>query len=188
MGCHDAVEDTVKHFRKIKLIEIQYNNINRGGNAILVMTDVMILGITSLYSVIALHNVLPLPVLALNIVVAVSSVILAQVAMYRAAADVNTVRCLTTQEKCVPYLWSCLTISSFYISGSILEKWRHNRYIQCNPYLKRLTSSCAVLKIMVGRSGNFMDRTTPLVTSQMTLEQTASLLLMTDQSKLNLQG
>lgn len=151
----DHAIQNIRSYKEIQLLERQFNNINRGGNLILVMTDMTFLGVTSLYSTIALHDVVSAPILALSIIMAVETVLLAQMFMYGAAADLHT------------------------FSEGVKKCWKYNRAFQRNKYLKKLTGSCIEMKTQVGNSGNYVDKTTPLSASQMTVEQTASLLLMT---------
>jgi hypothetical protein len=60
----------------------------------------------------------------------------------------------------------------------ILSTWGQIKEVQQDRYLRRMWKSFGPIKIKIGNSGNFLEKTTPLILFQMTMEQVTSLLLM----------
>jgi hypothetical protein len=79
---------SIESYKEVKLVEQLFNGINRGANLPLLMTDVAVMGVMSLYSAIALHDNLSLPILLITIFLAFETVVLAQLVMYGAAGDI----------------------------------------------------------------------------------------------------
>jgi hypothetical protein len=56
--------------------------------------------------------------------------------------------------------------------------WGCTGLMQRDRFVKRMAKACCPLRILVGKSGSYVEKTTPMQLTQMTVEQTASLLLM----------
>ena len=134
------------------------NNQTRGGPLPVTMTIVLCGGVTALYCCIAFHSVLSLGLLLLFIIVAVDDVVVLQLVMYGYAADI------------------------FTYSSSLLETLRRRAPEGGKMKMKikmerRKLAALPPLKILVGRGGNFLERATPLVLSQMVVDLLVNLLV-----------
>lgn len=118
------------------------------------MFDMLAFGILSIYSVVVLHASLSTEILITVCITAFDTTIMAQMMMYQTAGDVN------------------------HMAKKLKLYWTQSHEIQKGKYLRRMVKSCNEVKLMVGNSGNYMERTTPLIVTQMTMEQAVSLILM----------
>jgi hypothetical protein len=82
-GDRRGLMESFQSYRQVQLLERHFNNVNKGALMPMVMADVVLLGVIALYSAIALHAKLSLPMLVVVVVLAFDAVILTQIGVYR---------------------------------------------------------------------------------------------------------
>lgn len=142
-------------YRRIQILERQVNNVNCGSNLLYLMWDAFGLAVMSLYSIIQLHSELPVPILGLVGVVAFDTIICAQGIFYSVFGQVYT------------------------LSTSVLEKWTRDPNSSKDKVVRRTLRACYPLKLHMGRTNNYFDKTTPFAAMDMTINQTVSVILIT---------
>ncbi|XP_035702591.1 uncharacterized protein LOC118434033 [Folsomia candida] len=149
-------------YKQAQILTTAVNNINQVGNLPIMITDLTWVGITCFYAVIAHNSKLSVPALLIAVVLGVDCTFATSFVIYKAGADLHG------------------------LSQDILQNWRGRKSMLKNRYLRRMKASCNVLKIKLGSSGNFIEKATPLIIFQFSMEQVASLLLISVKEKRNL--
>ncbi|XP_035702607.1 uncharacterized protein LOC118434039 [Folsomia candida] len=149
-------------YKQAQILTTAVNNINQVGNLPIMITDLTWVGITCFYAVIAHNSKLSVPALLFAIVLGVDCTFASSFVIYKAGADL------------------------YQLSQDVLQNWRGRKSMLKNRYLRRMKASCNVLKIKLGSAGNFIEKATPLIIFQFSMEQVASLLLISVKEKRNL--
>jgi hypothetical protein len=142
-------------YKKFEILETMYNNINRAEILPIFVADMFVLSILSFSTCVKQHNNLSVPVLLMLMVLAFDTLIVGQVIMYKGAGDVHN------------------------RSVELKLIWRRYFAIPPNRELQRQIASCNVMKVRLGTTGSFMEKTTSLVSTNLTLEQSIGIILLT---------
>lgn len=133
----------------------QHNQLVRG-NLVNLMVTMCSLAILSLYSCIALHAVMPLPLTLFSLTLVLEIVCLVHGGMY------------TTYGKL------------YNDSVAVIDTFKRVDQIGQDKYLRRIVKSLQPTKIKFGGAGNFMEASTALEFNRTTVEQAVSLVFMRD--------
>ncbi|OXA54204.1 hypothetical protein Fcan01_10127 [Folsomia candida] len=149
-------------YRQAQILTTAVNNINQVGNLPIMITDLTWVGVTCLYAVIPHNSKLSVPAFLIAIVLGIDCTVVTSFILYKAGADLHQ------------------------LSRDILQNWRGRKRMMRDGYLRRMKASCNALKIRIGSSGNFIEKATPLIIFQFSMEQVASLLLISVKQERNL--
>lgn len=144
----------MRRYRELQLITQMYNNTNATAIIPIIFFTMIFLGTMSIFVCVALHSVLSTAVLLMTAMIAFDCAILAQIFMYQAAGDVN------------------------HVAHAVTSNWQSNPVVQRDKLLVRMMRSLNVIRLKIGSSGNYLERMTPLIITQITMEQATSLILM----------
>ncbi|OXA39772.1 hypothetical protein Fcan01_25565 [Folsomia candida] len=142
-------------YRTTFLLSAQHNQLVRG-NLVNLMVTMCSLAILSLYSCIALHAVMPLPLTLFSLTLVLEIVCLVHGGMY------------TTYGKL------------YNDSVAVIDTFKRVDQIGQDKYLRRIVKSLQPTKIKFGGAGNFMEASTALEFNRTTVEQAVSLVFMRD--------
>ncbi|OXA39693.1 hypothetical protein Fcan01_25579 [Folsomia candida] len=140
-------------YRTTFLLSSQHNQLVRG-NLVNLMVTMCSLAILSLYSCIALHSVMPLPLTLFSLTLVLEIVCLVHGGMY------------TTYGKL------------YNDSVAVIDTFKRIDKIGRNKYLRRIVKSMQPTKIKFGGAGNFLEASTALQFNRTTVDQAVSLVLM----------
>jgi hypothetical protein len=147
------LRQTIGLYQELKLIEALLNSLNAGAMFPILILDMAYLCTTTLFAMISLNGSLSAPLILLNIILLSDSLVIHFV-VYGEAGNVNQV------------------------SERIRETLKHSVAVQKDKKLRRKARACNSLKIHVGRSGNYIEKLTPMTITMFSLEQAISLVLL----------
>jgi hypothetical protein len=143
----------IHDYLHLKIIEALLNDLNAGALFPILILDIAYIGTTSQFALISLHSELSSTLLFLNCIMFLDSVMI-QNAVYGEAGNVN------------------------HVSETILSVLKFSKFLRQDLVLRRKARAFTQLKVRVGKSGNFIEKLTPITMTLFSLEQAISLVLL----------